>query len=400
MKDKRIIIIFVAALILRLAFLITYQDGIALKNQIMTADAKIYIGLANNILSGKGYSSDGINATAERVPLYSIFLSTIFLFSKENFLLVRIIQSAIGALICMIIYLLGKEIFSNKVGIIAAVIGTFYYPFIQMSAYLVTETVSIFLIIFSLWWIIKYEETLPVRYFIFGGIFLGMAGLSRSTFFGFYPFLLIILMLTFSSRQKGLKISFYTLLGIILIISPWMTRNYIRFDKIIPISTRSGFILYQGNNPMAKAASGGWWPVGKEYIIPEEVFSMTEIERNSYLGKQAKNYIINHPKTLINLFIRKIVNMWRPYYSGISQISKFVMLLSYIPVILFGLTGMLWSNKKWKKSLILISFIAYYVFVHAILVSTIRYRWPVMPCFFIFSAFAINKITQKYKIDG
>jgi 4-amino-4-deoxy-L-arabinose transferase-like glycosyltransferase len=295
---------------------------------------------------------------------------------------------------------LGKEIFSNRIGIIAAAIGTFYYPFIQMSAYLVTETVSIFLIIFSLWWIIKFEETLPAGCFLLGGILLGIAGLSRSTFFGFYPILLMILMLTFSNKKVGLRISFYTLLGILLIISPWVTRNYIQFNKIIPISTRSGFILYQGNNPVAKAASGGWWPVGKEYIIPEEVFSMTEIERNSYLGKQAKNFIINHPKTFINLFIRKIVNMWRPYYSGISSLSKLVMLLSYIPVILFGLTGMLWSYKKWKKSAILIFFILYYVFVHAILVSTIRYRWPVMPFFFIFSAFAINKFTQKFQINS
>jgi hypothetical protein len=174
----------------------------------------------------------------------------------------------------------------------------------------------------------------------------------------------------------------------------------IQFNKIIPISTRSGFVLYQGNNMMAKGDSGGWWPVGKEYIIPKEVSPMTEIERNSYLGKKAKNFIFNYPGAFLNLFIKKIVNMWRPYYSGTSNLSKLVMLLSYIPVILLGLTGILWSYKKWRKTAILVSFILYYVFVHAILVSTIRYRWPVMPCFFIFSALAINIIIQKFKVDS
>lgn len=395
MINKSIIAVFFIALLLRLVFLITYQDGLGLQSKIMTADAKIYIGLANNILEGKGYSADGINATAERVPLYSIFLATLFFFSQDNYFLVRIIQSILGALICVIIYLIGKNLFSNKIGIIAAVICAFYYPFIQMSAYLVTETLSIFLILLSLWWLLRLKEYNPAWYFVVGGVLLSVAGLSRSTFFGFYPLLLIILTFTFASKKVGLKISLFILLGIIITISPWVVRNYLHFHKFIPISTRSGFILYQGNNTNAKGSSGGWWPVGKEYIIPKEVFTMSEIERNSYLGKKAKKFISDHPKEFFYLFLKKIVNMWRPYYSETSNISKLVMLLSYIPVIVFGIIGILLSYKKWKQSAVLVSFIIYYMLIHAVLVSTIRYRWPVMPIFFIFAGYAIMQIKQK-----
>jgi 4-amino-4-deoxy-L-arabinose transferase-like glycosyltransferase len=363
----------------------------------MADDANIYIGLANNILDGRGYSSDGINPMAERVPLYPIFLSLIFFFFGEHYFVVRIIQSILGAATCLVIYFLGKEIFPRRVAIIAAIIATFYYPFIQMSAYLVTETVSIFLLLFSFWWLIKSKEDNFARSFIFSGILLGLAGLTRSTFFGFYPLIPLIFVLTSSCKKEGLKQGTLIFIGIALVLLPWVTRNYLNFHKLIPISTRTGYVLYQGNNPMATGDSGGWWPVGRQYVIPEEVSRMTEIEKNSYLEKEAKKFIKNNPKRFFHLFLKKIVNMWRPYYSGTSRLSHLVMIFSYIPLMILGISGIFLSYKTWRKTIVFVLFILYYVLIHAILVATIRYRWPTMPFFFIFAGFTLTHIREKFR---
>ena len=371
--------------------------GLAVQNRIMATDENIYIGLANNILTGKGYSLDGINPTGERVPLYPVFLSIVFFLGGEYYIVARIIQTVIGAASCCMIYLLGKEIFSTGVGIIAASIAIFYYPFIQMPAYLVTETLSIFLLLFSFWWFAKFKEIYFPWGFIICGILFGLTGLARSTVFVFYLILPLIIVITSLNKKEGLKQATWIIVGIALTLFPWTLRNYSHFHKFIPMSTRAGFVLYQGNNPMATGDSGGWWPMGKEYIIPNEVSLMTELERNSYFGEEATRFIKNNPGKFFRLFFKKISNMWRPYYTGTSQLSKTVMIFSYIPVMILGISGMFLSYKSWRKTFIFIVFILYYVLVHAVLVATIRYRWLTMPFFFIFAGFTVNHILQKFK---
>ena len=398
LERKYPLIIFLVALFLRVLFLITYQDGSALENSLMADDAKIYVDIANNILEGKGYSLDGIHPMAWRVPGYSEFLSLILFLGDGHYLIVRLVQCILGAVTCFVLYLIGKEIYSNRIGIIASSIAALYYPFIQMPIYLVTETLSIFLLLFSLWWLVKTKKNNSSWNFIISGILLGIASLTRSTFFGFYLLLPFIFMITSPQKKKGLYQGILVFAGIILAISPWVIRNYLHFQQIIPMSTRSGFVLYQGHNPMATGENGGWWPMGKEYIVPEETFQMSELEKNAYFGEKAKNFIINNPKASFYLFFRKVLNMWRPYYSGTSLISKLVMLFSYLPVMILGTIGIFFSYKSWRKTTLLVAFIIYYVVVHAILVGTIRYRWPAMPFFFIFTAFTLDNLLEKYRI--
>jgi len=269
-----------------------------------------------------------------------------------------------------------------------------------MSAYLVSETLSIFLLLFSLWQLIRSKEDHSAWNFVFTGVLLGLTSLARSTFFGFYLLIPLIFVLTSPCKKEGLKQGILIFIGIALALLPWVARNYLHFNKFIPISTRAGYVLYQGNNPMAKGDSGGWWPKGREYVIPEEASLMTEIEKNSYLGERAKKFIKNNPKRFLGLFFKKIVNMWRPYYSGTSRLSQLVMIFSYIPVMILGILGTFLSYKTWRKSIIFISFILYYVLVHAILVATIRYRWPTMPFFFIFAGFTLAYIRQKFQFDN
>ncbi|MCK4821635.1 glycosyltransferase family 39 protein, partial [bacterium] len=325
------------------------------------------------------------------------FLSLIFFLGGKHYLVVRIIQSILGATSCLIIYFLGKEIFPRRVAIIAAIIATFYYPFIQMSAYLVTESVSIFLLLFSFWWLIKSKEDNLFWSLILSGILLGLAGLTRSTFFGFYPLIPLIFVLTSHSKKEGLKQGVLIFIGIALVLLPWVTRNYLDFHKFIPISTRTGYVLYIGNNQMATGDSGGWWPQGREYVVPHKVFLMTEIEKSSYLGAEAKKFIKNNPKRFLDLFFKKVANMWRPYYSGTSRLSQIVMIFSYIPLMILGISGIFLSYKTWRKTIVLVLFILYYVLIHAILVATIRYRWPTMPFFFIFAGFTLTQIREKFR---
>ena len=127
---------------------------------------------------------------------------------------------------------------------------------------------------------------------------------------------------------------------------------------------------------------------------------MSEIEKNSYFSEKAKGFIKDQPKTFFYLFYKKIINMWRPYYSGTSLISKLVMLFCYIPVMILGIGGIFLSYKSWKYSIIFVTFIIYYIVVHAILIGTIRYRWPAMPFFFIFTAFTLDHFINKFKVKN
>ena len=64
--------------------------------------------------------------TAHRTPIYPLFLSGVYFIFGHSYLAVRIMQAIIGALTCLLIYWLGKEIFDEGVGRVVSLIVVFY----------------------------------------------------------------------------------------------------------------------------------------------------------------------------------------------------------------------------------------------------------------------------------
>src|SRR3990167_9197624 len=112
-KRRYILALFSLAFIVRL--IIVLQD-----TDIPAADAHVYDGLAISISQGNGYVNSDGTPHSLYPPFYPFFLSVIYTFFGHNYFAVRIIQSIIGAFICVLIYLIGRKAIGTAAGGIAA----------------------------------------------------------------------------------------------------------------------------------------------------------------------------------------------------------------------------------------------------------------------------------------
>ncbi len=111
-----------------------------------------------------------------------------------------------------------------------------------------------------------------------------------------------------------------------------------------------------------------------------------------------------NPGYMAKLTIMKFIKFWRLYphteriynYEYSRSLLVIASLLSYGPVLLFAIIGMIVSAKLWKKEIFLYGVIISFVAVHLIFWSQIRYRLPIMPYIIIFAAYGLDLIYRRF----
>lgn len=387
-------IIFIAALILRILFIFTYPRYNLLASRIYTGDGPSYDGYALSIMEGRGYVYQ--NLVARRPPLYPVFLAGVYSLFGHSPVSVRFLQAMLGALSCLLVYLIGKEAFGFWVGIVSGSIMTFYYPQIQLCGYVMPEPLYIVLVLTSLWFLIRfYNQRFPL-YLLASGLFMGLSALTREISLALTGSVALWLCIY---EEKGRKVlsPLIFILASVMIIVPWTWRNYLHFGKFVPLTVSAGHTLYLGNNPTATGGKGGDWKLGEDSSFPSDVDSLFTLQTDEELKARAWGYIRNNPGRFFQLSFKKFINMWRPFYSNSSSVSKGVSFLSYIPIMAFAIWGIYLTLPQWRLSLLFYLFIFTFVIVHMLTISTIRYRYPAMPMLVLLAGVGIVRTWERLK---
>ena len=200
------------------------------------ADSYEYVALARNILEHFVFSRDLVSFEIIRTPGYPAFLAAAMFFAgKQNFLyLVDIIQIFFVGCTAYLTNQIGKIAFDNpQLGKIAAVIyllipTTLYYAFSGM-----TETLFTFVFIAAVWCVIRQKN-------FFSGALSAFSILIRPIAV-FSP--LLFIPMAMRANRRGV---FAFLLGFLLILTPWVARNYYHGFGV-SISEIGSFNLAHGN---------------------------------------------------------------------------------------------------------------------------------------------------------
>jgi len=392
---RRIAAIFLCALLIRMALIAAwYQWG---SGDRISWDGGGYYVLAKNLLAGKGFQWEGI-ATAKRPPLYPVFIAGLLPWSPFP-LGVYIAQALVGALSCVALFGLGQVLFGRRAGLAASLLMAFDYVSIRQTVSVMTETVFVFFLIVSFYCLIRSEKERKNRWLIGAGLLSGAACLTRDVFIFFYPCIVLWILLWKETGRIRLYRAAAFLIPFLLVIGPWILRNSLLFKRPVLITTGVPALFYLANNPTTTGGTtGGDWEVGLDTLPPEDVKWPTaytdQPEWERYILKQALDFIRNNPGQFVGLMGRKIVNMWRPYQSDSPLTARWATALTYLPVLVLGLGGMLWKIKCWRKFFPIFTLILYTFSVHAILIAHMRYRYPVMPFFMVFAAFTLVKLWE------
>lgn len=149
-----------------------------------------------------------------------------------------------------------------------------------------------------------------VKYkYVLMGILVGLGTLIKPFFIAY--FLAIFLAEFLSKRRLGpsLRHGLLVLVMSLLVLAPWLYRNYLLIGESTWVSNNGGIVLYINNN--SQNHSGRWMPaedVENSLVNTSEYSVANATEKNKMLSQAAKAWIVSHPWEFVSLGLKRLAN--------------------------------------------------------------------------------------------
>ena len=388
-RRRMLLVIFLVALALRGLFVATRT------NALEWPDAEDYDAIARNVLAGNGFAeADGTRGS--RAPGYPLFLAACYAARLESPRSVYVIQALAGALACVLIALLGRELYGHKVGLIAGWISACYPFFIYYSGLMLTETLFILGIVACVLCLAHTQRRLAAskrRLTLLSagtGVVLGLAVLLRSSLLLFPFFLLPFWLIACKPRRRAALTWGVMLLAMSVTMAPWVVRNYRLFGHIVPTTLQVGPSLYEANSTYA---DGGPAMHRIDWVEERGGIAMSEYDNNRFFKQAALRYMRANPARVLTLAVEKARRFWNviPNYSPYRKLPyAAISLCTYVPVILLAIAAFVLRRGQARPLLILLPPVCYYAALHMVFVGSTRYRTGIMPFVILISAAGVK----------
>ena len=338
-------------------------------------------------------------------PLYPHFLGALYALFEPSFTLPRLVQAALGATLCLLIFRLGC-VLAPAVGYLAAGLAACYGPFIFFDAELLPPSLALVLNLLALWALLWAAEG-RTRRLLLPGFLFGLAALCVANVLAFVPVAALWLAWVRRGQLAGVAA---LLLGTALAVAPVTLRNYYVSGDWVLISSNAGLNFYIGNNAQYDETVA--IQPGPEWL---ELTARPRVEagisrpsaQSRFFFAEAWDFMRDQPVAYLKLLLHKLYLFWHGDEIGRNQDLYFarqyapvlqVLLWKYgvafpfgllAPLALVGL-GLSYRNGllRHREPLLLALFAgAYMLTVVAFFVSA-RYRLPVIPILLMFAAYS------------
>ena len=180
---------------------------------------------------------------------------------------------------------------------------------------------------------------------------------------------------------------------IILIILPWQVRNFVVFDKVIPLTTSSGLNLYRGHNPY----DIGVWGDDSLFAQIRSVRNAEDFEvkmNNIYLESAFTSIKENPDKEIVYPFI-KLYNLWIINTSD-NRTFNIIYLIPWVVFLLFSVYG-LFNSGQWKVHKFSYLYFIFFSIVAIIFFALPRYQTMMKIALVPFAALGVEMLYNKLK---
>lgn len=256
-------------------------------------DTGFYRTEAFSIATGRWFPSGmGFN-TADHPPLFSIILSITDLLRLETYGEQLLFVGLIGTLVVFVVGMAGRQIAGERIGLIAAAIGSVYPGFWLQGSQVMAEPLSMLIIgilIYQTFTFIRNPSR--VRAAILG-VLCGLGILTRSELLLLVPLVVwpTVLLLKGLDLRKKITLALIATIAAVVVISPWVIRNAARYHDGLILSTQAGITLAWANCPRTYygALIGTWqWECTP---LPQ---TQNAAVANNDLQNQAEDYAFAH----------------------------------------------------------------------------------------------------------
>jgi 4-amino-4-deoxy-L-arabinose transferase-like glycosyltransferase/Tfp pilus assembly protein PilF len=401
--------IFVGALLLRLLFLYDFSDNPTFYAPIV--DAQSYDTLARDLAEG-GPFQEGL---FWQPILYPVWLSLVYELSDSSILFAKVHQAIIGALTCLLTYLLAHRLFYRRVSILAGIITACYGPLLFFESQLVATGWASFWSVALLLLFVRAQREKNLWVYAALGICGALAILTRPTFLPFFLIACGVLMFGLTREKtppKDQLVRFALLvIGFALFTLPVALLNQQLTGRFGILPSSGGINLFIGNNPdreeTLSARPGAQWQAIAHLPI-QEGQATDAWQQQDYFVARVKEYAItdsaNFLKGIAEKTLQFLSSRETPRNIDLYEMSQWSNLLRtltwkvsgfgfpfgvLLPLAFIGL-GVHW--KRLPAPFILFPFI--YAASVILVFVTARYRAPIIPVLSILGAAGVFALTD------
>lgn len=351
-------------------------------------DAPRYVLLAENLLSGKGFTYS-LQPTALRAPGYPALLAALrSLFDDKYLLAIRWIQFGLGLGTVLLCSRASALAFGERAGRATLVIGLFFPTLLFVTAEVLTECIGTFLAALFLYLLTKEIQGPRMTTLAAMGVVTGVAALFRFNMAGLGFVGLSVACLAKCARPIWQRVLVFSLFAG-MAISPWLIRNQIAFQGEVLYSTLSGHDAVEGvltpqgralpgDNEKIKAAEG-WLLSDVETNAPSRLQLPSEAELNQKAWRAARGLWKEWRWRLLPLAFVKLSYfwlsldqmLWTQSFPPRQRIFRWGGVLFYWVLLSFGIVG--WFRTRRSAPMLARAF-----FLYAVLLTALHLPFPMI----------------------
>jgi len=396
------------ALIVRLAYLAELQGSPLLSG--LMGDSRQYDAWAQQIAGGDWVGTQ----VFYQAPLYPYWLAIIFRFFGHDLGLVRLVQAVLGAASCVLLGLAGCRFFSDRVGVLAALLLAIYPAAFFFDGLIQKSSLDILLITLMLALLAEFSARRDWKWLAALGLAAAALVLNRENARVLVPVIGAWLWLGFPDvaiRRRAAWIAAFAAASLAVLL-PVGFRNYRVGGEFLVSTSQLGPNFYIGNN---SHASGSY-----EALVPERgdlLFERDDATRlasaaagralspgevSDYWLGQAFAYMRSQPFDWLGLMGKKALLTLNAAelpdtesieaYAGYSRILWGLLWLDVGVILPLAAFGGWVFRAEWRRLLILYGMLVGLALSVAIFYVVARYRHPLVPVVLLFAAAGLGGI--------
>ena len=393
------LILFLAAFVLKAAYVVQTADALHVLVPIM--DARYYDQMAQDIARGNVVRHEAFFMG----PLYPYLLALVYSVVGRDFMVVRLLQAAGGALTVVLVFLIGRRVFSPLAAMIGAVLLLLYGAMTFYETELLMEWLGALLNCTALWLLVRARDS-SVRPPRRTSALLGLSALARASILVFAVFVAVWILWIGRGQRRVARVSAFCG-ALVVVLSPAIIHNYVVSRVVVPVTSNAGMNFYIGNS---RDANGAFVPIRGvdetddvttiEYVERAMGRAVTPSEVSSFWFHRAMEDVRKDTSHAVRLMARKAAMFFNGY--EIPQIEDFGLHASESPwlhvlfvrlwfILPLALLGMVLSARA-NRATLLSGYVIAYAASIVVFFVTGRYRSQVAPVLCLFAGYALASL--------
>lgn len=386
--------LFLLAVAVRVAYVLMFAPA-----ELQWKDEQVYDRIGWRLAETGRFESN----PDEAVPALPVSLALTYKCFGHSYVAARVVQAILGGVLVLAIYGAGLSLFDRACATLAALGVALYPQLIYLSSVFYAEHLFAVLLAVAVFCLARWDGK-GARWLVAGGVTLGLGALCRPVGIAVIPFAAAYVFWRAPVGRRwamGAAIVATSLLTIL----PWTIRNAVVFHRFVPVATGYGVQLWRGNNDLARGDADDRHLIPLSPVWQERAAALPEARRaeaiqegtrlldelkalppgdgDRRLAVEGWRWLGAHPGRFIALSARRLVTLYSAFTRTMTENeaanrwSRLVAAVSFYPVLVLGLIGIVVAWRRNPVSWIIPAVIAGVTLAYLPATACTRFRLPV-----------------------